>query len=145
MDIWVIFVSILLSAVKLLTTQIGLVLINEYELWQIGLVSSTGGIVGSITFYLLGSMIFKRIAKKNKVKDKKTNFKKNRKLVNIKKKFDLFGLSMSIGIISVPLGALLVSKYYSKSKWPIPMLIGCSIIWGFGATYITYFIRNIFV
>lgn len=143
MDIWVIFVSILLSAVKLLTTPIGLVLINEYDLWEIGLVSSIGGIVGSVTFYLLGSMIFNKLAKKNK--DKKTNFKKNRKLVNIKKKFGLFGLSMSIGIISVPLGTLLVSKYYSKSKWPIPILIGCSVIWGFGATYITYFIRNIFV
>lgn len=142
MDVWVVVASILLSSVKLLTTPIGLVLVNEYSLWQIGLVSSIGGILGSLIFFFLGNLIFSRIGKKKK--EKKVNYKKNRKLVNIKRKFGLFGLSMSIGIVSVPVGALLVSKYYSKNKWTVPILILCSLCWGFGATYLTFAIRSVF-
>lgn len=142
MDVWVVVVSILLSSVKLLTTPIGLVLVNEYSLWQIGLVSSIGGVVGSLLFFFLGNLIFSGVGKKKK--DKKVNFKKNRKLVNLKRRFGLFGLSMSIGIVSVPVGALLVSKYYSKNKWTVPMLVLCSIIWGYGATYLTFAIRSVF-
>jgi hypothetical protein len=70
---------------------------------------------------------------------KKINFKRNRKIIRIKERFKLFGTSMTIGIISVPLGAILVGKYFGNEKRAIPILIVASFIWSFGITYLTAF------
>jgi polyferredoxin len=79
--------------------------------------------------------------RKSKIKKKKKiNFKRNRKIIRIKDKFRLFGVSMTIGIISVPVGSILVGKYFGKNKKAIPTLIAASFIWSFGITYITAFI-----
>ena len=141
MNIYVIISTILVGTVKISTVPVGLVLLNKYPLWEIALYSSIGGILGSFVFFYLTKYInlyfAKRRIKKGIKKDKKIKFKKNRRLVKIKNKFGLFGLSFSIGIVSVPVGAILLSKYYGKDKRAIFALIASSIFWGTGLTYFT--------
>ena len=64
-------------------------------------------------------------------------------IILIKNKFKLFGTSMTIGIISVPLASILVGKYFGKNKMAIPSLVISSFIWSFGITYITAFVVNV--
>ena len=52
-------------------------------------------------------------------------------------------MSMTIGIISVPIGSILVGKYYNTKKLAIPSLMVSSVIWGFSVTYITALIYRI--
>jgi membrane protein DedA with SNARE-associated domain len=144
MELGTVIVSLLLSTIKLTFTPVGLVLLNKYELWEIATVCTAGGMIGSTVFFLLGKWIFQQIAKKSK-DSTKVNFKKNRKLVNIKYRFGLFGVAMSIGLVSVPIGSLLVSKYYSKNKLALPTLLLCSLIWGLGTTYLTLSVRDVFI
>ena len=139
MNIYLIISTILLSTVKISTVPIGLVLVNKYPLWEIALYSASGGVLGSFVFFYLTKYInlyFKKRRSK-KTKTKKIKWKKNRRLVNIKNKFGLIGLSLSIGIVSVPVGAILLSKYYGKDKRAIFSLIASSIFWGTGLTYLT--------
>lgn len=129
----------LLSGVKLLFTPIGAVtaLADMFSLIEIALFCAAGGITGSVVFFYIGKGIDKAGAKKPRKPGKKIFTKQNRKIVRIKHKFGLYGMSLTIGIISVPIGAILVGKYFNTDKRAIPALILSSIAWSFAITYIT--------
>ena len=134
----------LFSGVKLLFTPMFAVFLPKTFpcLIEVAYVSSLGAIIGSIVFFFIGKGIDKIGTKKRKP-GKKIFTKKNKRIIKIKNKFGLFVMSMTIGIISVPLGAILVGKYYNTNKLAIPSLICASIIWGFSVTYITALIHRI--
>lgn len=131
------------SGVKLLFTPIGYVIANAFPLLEIAIVCGLGAAFSAIIFFFVGKALDNAGQKKQAEKVKKINFKRNRKIVGIKNKFKLFGVSMTIGIISVPIGSILVGKYFGKDKKAIPTLIGASFIWSFGVTYITAFVYNV--
>lgn len=138
-------IMFLLSGVKLLFTPIGAVttLSDIFSLVEIALICASGGIFGSIIFFYIGKGLDKAGAKKPRKEGKKIFTKQNRKIVGIKHKFGVYGMSLTIGIISVPIGAILVGKYYNTDKKAIPALILSSIAWSFAITYITAFIVQI--
>ena len=108
-------------------------------LFEIAIVCGVGSVISALIFFFLGKGLNK-ISQTAKKKSKKINFKRNRMIIKIKNRFKLFGTSMTIGLISVPLGSILVGKYFGKEKKAIPTLIMASFIWSFGMTYITAFV-----
>lgn len=134
----------LFSAVKLLFTPIGAVLLPKLypSLFEVAYVCSAGAISGSIVFFYIGKGLDK-ISTKPRKPGKKIFTKRNKKIINIKNKFGLLGVSMTIGIISVPIGAILVGKYFNTRKLAIPTLILASVVWGFAVTYTTALITRI--
>ena len=134
----------LFSGVKLLITPMFAVFLPKTFpcLIEVAYVSSLGAIIGSIVFFFIGKGIDKIGTKKRKP-GKKIFTKKNKRIIKIKNRFGLFVMSMTIGIISVPIGSILVGMYFCIDKNAIPTLIGASFIWSFGVTYITALIYNV--
>ena len=144
MSIAEIISAFFLSGVKLLFTPMGFAGVyadNLNALFQIAVISGLGSIFSSVLFFFLGKGLDKLQSKKKKTKS--INFKRNKMIILIKNKFKLFGTSMTIGIISVPLASILVGKYFGKNKMAIPSLVISSFIWSFGITYITAFVVNV--
>lgn len=78
------------------------------------LVTYIGGLLGAIVFYYFGVAIFKwweRITgAKNKAK--KRFSRKSRTLVKVKSRYGIIGLACLAPIISIPLSAFLVARFF---------------------------------
>jgi len=131
----------LLSGVKLLFTPIGMIA-GGYNFWTTILITASGGVTGALIFFFFGKQIV-RLFKSKKVKPVFTE--QNRRIVRIKNKFGLLGMAATMGIISVPLSAILVAKYYSKHKAVVPTLIVVAVSWSFAVTSISYLINLLFI
>lgn len=138
--------AFLLSTVKLMVAPIGFTTANVFPLIEIAIICGLGGMTSAVVFFFVGKQIAvlrnKRVAKST---TKKIFTKKNIQIIKIKNKFGLYGMAMLIGLISVPLGALLVGRYFGKNKMAIPALIAAAYIWSFGMTYSTAVIVRMFL
>ena len=142
MSIGVLISAFFFSGLKLLFTPMALAAAysNNFQmLFEIAIICGIGSVFSALIFFYVGKGLDK-IGQQSQKKSKKINYKRNRKIIRIKERFKLFGTSMTIGIISVPLGSILVGKYFGKEKKAIPTLILASFIWSFGITYITAFV-----
>ncbi len=142
MSIAVLISAFFFSGLKLLFTPMALAAAysgNFQMLFEIAIICGVGSVFSAVFFFFIGKGLNK-IGQRSKKPSKKINFKRNRKIIRIKERFKLFGTSMTIGIISVPLGSILVGKYFGKEKKAIPSLILASFVWSFGITYITAFV-----
>ena len=127
--------AFLMSTFKLMVAPVVYTGLN-YPLIEIAVCCALGGLTSAIVFFFVGKQLG-NIGAKSK-KDKKPNkifTRKNVQIIKIKNKFGLYGMAMLIGVISVPLGALLVGRYFGKNKLAIPALIGASFVWSFTMTY----------
>jgi membrane protein YqaA with SNARE-associated domain len=131
---------ILLSAVKILFTPIGMIAAG-YSYWTTIAITSFGGVLGCVVFFYLGKGISKLFKSK---KEKKTFTKQNRWIVRTKNSFGLLGMSATMGVISVPLATILVAKYFGKKKIALPALILSAIAWSFAVTTVSYLIATFF-
>lgn len=127
----------LLSGVKLLFTPIGMIA-TGFSFFTTFVITSSGGISGALIFFFLGKEIVKLFKSK---KPKPAFTKQNRRIVSIKNKFGLIGMAATMGLISVPLSAILVAKYFSKNKAVVPVLIFTAISWSFLVTSISYLVQ----
>lgn len=121
--------------------------IMEYQMGFLKtiILTNIGGILGIIMFlYLSDKLIilwnksiaafFRRIFKiKKKIKAKKIVFnKKNRRIVRIKSNYGLSGIAISTPILlSIPVGAFLLIRYFNHKKYKFLYLLGGNIIWSF--------------
>jgi len=143
-NLWPIIITFCAGALKLLVAPSFAVATFNLHPLVVAITCGLGASFGSILFFFLGKKIIKIIDDKFPKKFKKTPFTKNRKIISFKNKFNVFGVSMSIGILSVPIGSVLVAKYFSKNKKAIPSLIAASFIWSFSLTYFTALVSLIF-
>ncbi|MCX6182890.1 MAG: hypothetical protein NT150_13285 [Bacteroidetes bacterium] len=132
---------ILLSGVKILFTPIGMIGSGLYSYWTTIIITSTGGVLGVLTFFFLGKQILKFFKSK---KEKKAFTKQNRRIVNIKNRFGLVGMAATMGIVSVPLATILVAKYFGKKPAAVPVLVFTAISWSFVVTTISYLFKLLF-
>jgi len=93
-------------------------------------ITSAGGIIGFFIFFKFGIIIRKWFLKLFKKKKKAFFTKKTRLIVKVRAKYGLWGLAiLTPCLLSVPIGAFLASRYYSKDKRTIPFFIGFIILW----------------
>lgn len=130
--------AFIMSTFKLMVAPVIFAGANKYPLLEIAIYCALGGLVSAVVFFFVGKQFGKMGAKrKTKKNSKKVFSKKNIQIIKIKNKFGLYGMAMLIGLISVPLGALLVGRYFGKNKKAIPALIGAAFVWSFTMTYAT--------
>ncbi len=121
----------LLSIVKFLFAPSALVA-SGYGFWETLSIAVAGGVVGIWVFYFLGSSIFEYFsrlqARKNKAK-KKVFTKKNKMIVLMVKNYGLTGLCVVLGVISIPLSALLAARYFRDRKDTLLYLSISVFVW----------------
>jgi hypothetical protein len=99
------------------------------------LCTNLGGILGVIFFTFFFKMLifiwYKIWPKSKKVKIRNNLFnKRNRRIVNIKIKYGLVGIVLlSPIILSIPVGSILINKYYGKKTLNLIYLVSGQIAW----------------
>lgn len=139
MNTEVIIGLIVFSGLKLLMIPPSTIVLyeNTLPLFQVALCCWTGASIGGVIFFYIGKALDFAGQKRSKNKKKKINFKRNRRIIKIKNRFQAFGVSMMMGILSVPIASILVGKYFGNDKKAIPSIIGASFIWAFTLTYLS--------
>ncbi|TXC81741.1 hypothetical protein [Luteibaculum oceani] len=90
-----------------------------------------------LVLFYAGTRIQKFFREKFPSKKKKPVFtKKNRKIVSLKNKFGAWGIAALIPIISIPISALLASKYFKHDKY---IWIKYIVVCAFWTVVLTYF------
>lgn len=146
MNIYEAFGAFLMSTFKLMVAPVIYAGSNKFPLLEIALYCAFGGLTSAVLFFFIGKQVAKIGSKRKKIKQGKKIFtKKNIQIIKIKNKFGLYGMAMLIGLISVPLGALLVGRYFGKSPKAIPALIGSAFIWSFTMTYATALVVRVLI
>jgi len=97
------------------------------------LISLSGGFVGLIVFFYFGEwmkhFLFKRGWFKRK-KDRKIFTKLSRRIIRIKNKYGLFGLSLLTPVLfSIPIGALIAARYFDHDKRTFLYMTGSIFFW----------------
>ena len=135
-----ILLTILFSAFKFAVTFPLVIMQFEFSFWECILWTNVGGILGVYFFaFLSGRLIrwwnrtFKRPRKHGVHKEeqaKKIFSKKNRRIVRIKQQYGLIGIVIATPILlSIPVGAFLVVRYYRNSKAKFFYLIASILLW----------------
>jgi len=115
----------------------------KFNMFKVILVSCIGGIGGSIFYVYLFAAIIKWYDaykhKKSGGKKKLIFTKANRRIIKIKHKFGLLGISILTPVIlSIPLGAFLAERFYKNKPKVILYLSVCTIFWSFTFYFIYY-------
>lgn len=97
-----------------------------------------GAWIGAISFFLLGKRLMKGLSKIGSApkKPKKRFTKKNRFIVYFKNRFGIIGLAALCPLISIPVSAIICSKYHSKNKMVIPIYM---VVLAIETPLLTYF------
>jgi membrane protein YqaA with SNARE-associated domain len=131
----------LMSIVKFLVTPSIMVGLDYSVLFTI-CVTSLGAAIGVQIFYYMGRMIFKWLDGRKGKKKEKIVTPMKRKLVAFKNDYGLMGLLFISGIISVPIAAVLVAKYFDKYKTAPWLLTAAFVIWSVVLTVASNFIKS---
>ncbi len=103
------------------------VILFKFNFLKVFIVSCIGGIGGSIFYVFLSAAIIKwwnNYKHKNFTFKKKPTFtKSNRRIIRIKNRFGLIGITaLTPVILSIPLGAFLAERFYKKKSKVIAYL-----------------------
>lgn len=115
----------------------------KFNMTKVIIVSCIGGIGGSIFYVYLFAAIIKWWDKRRQLKSggkKKIIFTKaNRRIIKIKHRFGLLGISiLTPFILSIPLGAFLAERFYKNKPKVIFYLSICTVLWSFTLYFIYY-------
>lgn len=143
---WEIFGIVLLSSVKFLPAPF-IAVASGFGYLKTIVITFSGGCIGILFFYFLGSVFFKKLGdsrKKDGIKPKKKIFTRTNKfIVRIKSKYGLVGLSIiTPAVISIPIGTILASKYFRKDPKTLTYLILSLLVWCFVLTSIAFFFKQ---
>jgi membrane protein YqaA with SNARE-associated domain len=127
----------LLAATKLLLAPAAMLAAGYHPISTM-IITYIGALVGSVVFYYFGVAIFNwwdRVSGKDK-KDKFVFSKKSRAMVKVKIRYGIIGLAAMAPIISVPISAFIVAKFFpGKNKVIgiyaivlIPISVGLTLI-----------------
>lgn len=127
-------IIILFSTWKFAATFPLAVLIMKMSFFETLLYTNFGGLIGVIFFVSLSKIVIKTWAKilpaQKQDKNKKIFTKRNKKLIKLKRTYGLPGIIILNPIIlSIPVSAFLVSKYYGKKFINYCWLVVGQIAW----------------
>ncbi len=117
----------------------------------------SGAVVSATIFYFLSELLIKNERNKKAIlirksiesgielPVKKKFTKTNKFVVKMKMKFGLIGIAMFAPLfLSVPLGSIIVAKFYGKEKKTFPIIVFGIFVNGFLTTGLAYFIADFF-
>lgn len=129
------FVLIFLFAATKFAMALGYMLLPgvSYNYFEILITLICGGTTGVIFFYYFSNWINIQLNKLFKSKKKKKVFTKStRRFISIKNKYGLIGISALTPILlSIPVGCFLASRFYSKKKNTLFIMIAGIVFWAF--------------
>lgn len=157
----------LLATVKYFYTPIYAFIIG-LDFFETLIILITGGIFGFFVFYYLSNIlilsasilkptfmklipesVLKRLRswKQNrlsKTKNRKKFSKRNKMIVKARSKYGMWGISLLTPILlSIPLGAFLIRKYYHHRKEAIPVMVLTIVVEGIVISIISWYIYQI--
>jgi len=101
-----------------------------YSLLESILITSSGGIIGFITFYRFGAFFHKKYLELFPPKQKKVFSPRRRKMVKYKNKYGFWGLAVLTPVLfGVPLGALIAAAFFHDRWRTTTVFIGSIIVW----------------
>lgn len=111
-------------------------------------VTCSGGLLGVIIFTNVSAVFLKWIEKvKTKYftsrKKAKLNTKSNRRIINIKKRFGIWGIAFFTPIgLSIPVGTFIAERFY-KDKKKVILVIGAGVVfWNVTIYFLLMFFRE---
>lgn len=118
------------------------VLIMHMSFFKTILLTNIGGVAGALVFSFFSKWLIRMFNRywpdkwRFYKKSRKVFKKNNRRLVKIKSKYGLPGIViLSPSVLSIPVGAFLVAKYYGRKKSNVLWLIVGQILWSFIFTW----------
>ena len=115
----------------------------KFNMFKVILVSCIGGMGGSIFYVFLFGAILKWWDKRQHIKSggkKKLIFTKgNRRIIRIKNRFGLVGISLLTPfLLSIPLGAFLADRFYKNRPKVILYLCASTLLWSVTLYFVYY-------
>jgi len=132
-----------------------------FNYFQTVLITAVGGILGILFFYFLSRWIIRqyylyspivysyftgdKIEKSKKILQKENLLKKkftrkNKLIINIRKKYGYIGIILLTPVLlSIPIGAFLAQKYYSKKNNTLIYLSISIVLWSFFISSVFFF------
>lgn len=138
-------IALLVASVKFAITPIGMILSGK-GLGETLLTTYTGAVIGTFAFFYGGKAIFSmwdQTFRKNK--QRRIFTKGNRRLIRVKQRFGLKGFVALVGILSIPVVAFILARFYRHDKKAIPYLLLSLAIWTISLTFLTFTIKNFFI
>jgi hypothetical protein len=122
----------------------------KFNFFKSIVISCSGGISGAVVFTYLSAGILKwweRFKARwfSHHHSKKKFTKANRRIIRIKNRFGLLGISiLSPILLSIPVGAFLGERFYKKKSKVILYLSGSVVFWSFTLYFLFLFFYNTF-
>lgn len=134
-----ILITIVSSTAKFAMTFPLAVLQFDFSFVETLLWTNLGGIFGIYFFAFLSEKILawwrntflrKRTRKRIESREKKRFTKRNRRIVTIKQRYGLVGIAATTPLLlSIPIGAFLVTRYYRRNPYKMGLLIASNLVW----------------
>ena len=151
-----ILIAILMGSVKFALTFPLAVFEFKFSFFETVLWVNLGGMLGVFFFGYLSKKIIRlwnrlfkpgvRILKADykKRKNKKVFTRKNRRIVKIKQNYGLLGIAVTTPVLlSIPVGAFLVVRYYRSNTAKFLVLVASNILWSLIYTYFYMFWKDL--
>ena len=138
-------IALLIASIKFAITPIGMILAGK-GIGETLIITYIGALIGSFAFFYGGKAIFSlwdRVFRRNK--ERKVFTKGNRRLIMIKQRFGLTGFVALVGILSIPVVAFILARFYKHDKKAIPYLLLSLAVWTFSLTFITYAFKSFLI
>lgn len=137
---WPVLFTILLSAVKFAMTFPLAILQFQFSFLETILWTNLGGLLGIYFFAFLSEKLiawwnrtFRRSEPQTAVngqKEKRIFTRRNRRIIRIKQQYGLIGIAVSTPfLLSIPVGAFLVVRYYRHTHSRFLYLISANLLW----------------
>lgn len=139
-----ILITILLGSFKFALTFPLAILEFHFSFFETILWINIGGIAGVLFFSLLSDKIirwfnsrvmpgrFRNRQRPARKENRKIFTKRNKRIIKIRQKYGLWGIAATTPVLlSIPVGAFLMVRYYSRSRSGYLRLIGSNVVWSF--------------
>ena len=139
MQVLQIIVTILSSSVRFAMTFPLVIMQFKFSFLETLLWTNVGGVLGIYFFAFLSEQVMawwkgmfrkRRSRIKGTAREKKVFTKRNRRIVRIKQRYGFLGIAITTPLLlSIPVGASLVVRYYRSRRIKFTYLIASDLVW----------------
>jgi hypothetical protein len=122
----------------------------DFTFWEVFLCVAAGGMTGASFFYFSASYFFRRAKRKQEEKEQRAREKgilvlkrkftrKNKIIVAVKRSKPGYFILLNLAptLLSIPIGSLILAKFYGQKKITYPLLLFFVSVWSLILTYIS--------